>query len=204
VVSVDLIVLWRCALGDRIILSRITTALVLFITLFLNGCKNVLPTAGPTLTRTIIITPTTPEVELAFETIERADIPGTGGEYQGRDPKMSIITRIEEIDALGDTISLSAQDELRKLDFNQYFVIAIFQGLKGTNMYGVDIQQVTKSGNTITIFAHFTERNPELAAAAVNTSPYHVVKVQKDGLQGEFDFFLNVDGEVILKVPSTL
>jgi hypothetical protein len=153
---------------------------------------------------TIILTPTTPGVELVFETIERADIPGTGGEYQGKDPKMSIIARAEEIDALGDTISLSAQDELRKLDFNQYFAIAVFQGLKGTNMYGVDIQRVTKNGNAITIFTHFTERNPELAAAAINTSPYHIVKVQKDGLQGKFDFFLNVDGEVILKTSSTL
>ena len=142
--------------------------------------------------------------ELAFETIERAELPGTGGEYQGEDPKMVIITRQEEIDTLGDSISFSAQDELRNLDFNEYFGIAVFQGLKGTNMYGVDIQRVTKSGNTITIFAHFTERNPELAAAAVNTSPYHIVKVQKDGLQGEFDFFLNVDGEVILKASSTL
>ena len=80
---------------------------------------------------------------------------------------MAIIARADGIDALGDTISLSAQNELRKLDFNRYFVVAVFQGLKGTNMYGVDIQRVTKTGNAITIFAHFTERNPELAAAAI-------------------------------------
>jgi hypothetical protein len=151
-----------------------------------------------------MFTPTPPGVELAFETIETADFPGTGDEYPGENPRMVIIARAEERDALGDTISLSAQDELRKVDFNQVFVLAVFQGLKGTNMYGVDIQRVTKSGNTITIFAHFTERNPELEASAVNTSPYHIVKVQKDGLQGEFDFFLIVDGETILKVSSRL
>ena len=179
-------------MGDKIILSRITAGLALFTGLFLNGCKNVLPTT--------MFTPTSQGVELAFETIERSDVPG----IQGEDPKMVIIARGEEIDTLGDTISFSAQDELRNLDFNEYFVIAVFQGLKGTNMYGVDIQRVTKSGNTLTIFAHFTERNPELGAADVNTSPYHLVKVQKNGLQGEFDFFLNVDGQVILKVSSTL
>jgi hypothetical protein len=184
--------------------ARIAAGLAFFMALSMKGCQNVLPTAGPTFMPTIIITPTTPGVELAFETIERADIPGTGGEYQGRDPRMVVIASAKEIDALGKTISLSAQDELRKLDFNQYFAIAVFQGLKGTNMYGVDIQQVTKNGNTITIFAHFTERDPELAAASINTSPYHIVKVRKDGLEGELDFFLNVAGEVILKVSSTL
>jgi hypothetical protein len=191
-------------LGDRTILSKIATGLVLFIAFILIGCKNVLPIAGPTLMPTTMFTPTTLGVELAFETIERADVPGTGGEYQGEDPRMIIINSAEQIDALGETISLSAQDELRKLDFNQYFAIAVFQGLKGSNMYGVDIQRVTRNGKTITISAHFTERDPERTAADVNTSPYHIVKVQKDGLQGELDFFLNVDREVILRVSSTL
>jgi hypothetical protein len=180
------------------------------IELMLSGCDNAIPTAAPTMTpaasptSTTVFTPTVQGEELAFETIERAETPGTGGEYPGRDPRVVVIARVEEIDALKDTISIAAQNELRKLDFNSYFAIAVFQGLKNTNKYGVDIQRVIRNGNQIAVFAHFTERDPELEAADIITSPYHIVRVEKDGFQGEFEFFLNVDGEVILKVSSTL
>lgn len=176
--------------------------------LMLSGCNAILPTTtattAPAPAPTLALTPTVQGVELPFETVERADLPGTGGEYQGITPSLLIITRSEDVSSLGDTISLSAQDELHKLEFDQYFAIAVFQGKKGSNMYGVDIQRVIRDENRITVYTHFTERDPQREAGPVVTSPYHIVKVSREGLQGNFDFFLNGDGEVILKVSATL
>ena len=181
--------------------NRVVTSCLL-LGLLLNGCNAIPPTTA--LAPTLVLTPTVPGVELLFETVERAEISGTGDDYPGKTPNLMVITRAEDVIALGNTVSPSAQDELSKLDYNIYFVLVVFQGIKGTNMYGVDIQRVTRDENRITVFAHFTERDPEMAAADVITSPYHIVKVPRDGLKGEFEFFLNGDGEVILKVTATL
>lgn len=170
----------------------------------LSGCNAISPTTAPAPVPTLVLTPTVQGVELPFETVERTEISGTGDDYPGKTPTLIVITRAEDITSLGNTISPSAQEELRKLDYNNYFVIVVFQGIKGTNMYGVNIQSVTKDENRITVFAHFTQRDPEMAAADVVTLPYHIVKVPRNGLKGNFDFFLNGDGEVILKVSATL
>ena len=134
------------------------------------------------------------EVDLLFETIEKSE----RSRYSMPDSKMVIITEAGERNALESIVSLNAQAQLQDLDFDQYFAVAVFQGLKGTNMYGADIQRMARRGDTITVYAHFTERDPELVAADINTSPYHLVKVQKGGtLQGRIEFVLNVDGTMV-------
>ena len=165
----------------------------------------VTPTPPPAPTPTRFATPNPPPgVQLPFETVERADLPGTGGEYASEVPALAVIASPKEAAALGDTISLAAQDALGKLDYSSQFAIAVFQGIKGSNMYGVEIQRLYWDSDRITVVAHFTERNPELEAAAVQTSPYHIVRLPKAGLQGELQFILNADGEDILSVPARL
>ena len=176
----------------------------LLLGVVLSGCNAISPTTVPAPAPKLALTPTVQGVEIPFETVERTDISGTGDDYPGKTPNLIVITGAEDVIALGNTISPSAQDELSKLDYNIYFVLVVFQGIKGTNMYGVDIQRVIRDENRITVYTHFTERDPQREAGPVVTSPYQIVKVPRNGLQGEFEFVLNGDGEVILKVSSTL
>lgn len=145
------------------------------------------------------------EVDLPFETIERRDTPGTGRNYERKEPKLVIIAEEVEIDALGGTISPKAVAELHNLDFSKFFVASVFQGLKITNQYGAEIRRVTQRGNTIIVHAHFTERDPRRVAADVMTSPYHVVKVQKaENLRGKLEFVLQVDGKELIRQTYVL
>jgi hypothetical protein len=138
------------------------------------------------------------QVELSFETIEMAEIPGTGYEYPGKEPALVIITKREDVASLGDIVSKQSQLILNSLNFSDYFVITVFQGIKGTTSYGVEIQRIFKKDNVITIYTHFTERDPSLSAGTLMTSPYHIVKIPRQGLFGQMEFILFADGEEII------
>jgi len=141
------------------------------------------------------------EVVLPFETIERADIPGTGEEYEGEEPKLAIIADATELDTLGNTVSLDAQAQLQDLDFDQYFAIVVFEG-QHSDMpplrSGVEVQRISRKGSTITIYAHSYEPVEGYEQVIIKTSPYHLVKMRKgENMQGEFQFVLGVDGTVV-------
>jgi hypothetical protein len=146
--------------------------------------------------------------DLPFETLERADSAGTGKYYEDEEPKLVIVTGAEEIDLLGNTISLDAQAQLRSLDFDRFFVIAVFQGRRSslpTPRSGVEVQRCHRKGSTVTIYAQFHEpvegheRHPEM------NSPYHLVKIRKgEDMQGKFEFVLNVDGAVVSQQTHSL
>jgi hypothetical protein len=139
------------------------------------------------------------EFEVSFETIEMAEIPGTGFEYPGREPALVIITSRDDIPLLGKNVSKHSQSFLNPIDFSGHFVLTVFQGIKGTNLYGVEIQHIFQKGNVITIYAHFTERDPSVGAGTIMTSPYHIVKVSRQGLVGPMEFVLLADGEEIIR-----
>ncbi len=145
-----------------------------------------------------------PEIELPFEAIERAEIPGTGYEYQGREPALVAIAKKEDIDLLGNTVSIDAQLSLEAIQFDDYFAVVVFQGLKGTTMYGVEIQRILRKGNVMMIFTHFTERDPSIGAGAMITSPYHIVKIPRQGLSGNIEFVLYADGQEIIHTTNTI
>jgi hypothetical protein len=144
------------------------------------------------------------EVELSFETIEIAEIPGTGYEYQGKEPSLVIVADKGGIDLLGKNVSTESLAKLENLDFGKFFAIVVFQGIKGTNLYGVEIQRITKQQNTLNIFAHFTERDPSIGASTVVTSPYHIVRIPKKGLSGRIEIVLYSDGREITRRSYTM
>jgi len=142
--------------------------------------------------------------ELPFETIEIAEIPGTGFEYQGLDPNLVIITGKGGIQQLGNTISTTSQSMLETLDFNKYLALVVFQGFKGTTLYGVEVQRITRLRNIVNIYAHFTERDPSIGAGDIVTSPYHIVKIPRQGLKGNIEFILYANGEEAIRQTYTL
>lgn len=138
------------------------------------------------------------QIELSFETIEMAEIPGTGYEYPGKEPTIVIVSKRDDSTLLGDNVSKQSQSILDSVNFKDYFVLTVFQGIKGTTLYGVEIQHIFKRGNVITIYAHFTERGPSVGAGSIMTSPYHIVKIPRQGLIGHMEFVLFADGEEII------
>ncbi len=93
---------------------------------------------------------------------------------------------------------------LRELNFSQYFAVAVFQGLKPWANYDVEIRQIIYQDNVVTIYAHFVEPRPGQALSPIETSPYYLVKVQKEGLTGKKEFILNADGTTVDQQTHTL
>ena len=141
------------------------------------------------------------ETLLSFKTIEQADSSGTGEAYRDIEPTVIIITHPNEIANLNGWINESGQEKLQALAYKNYFALAVFQGFKPTLEYGVKINRITKHNNEINIYTHFQERNPNLEAADLESSPYHVVQVQKTGEEGQvFTFNLIVSNTIVTSV----
>lgn len=166
-------------------------ALAALVAFGLAGC------GGPEPTSTAAILKT----DLPFETIERADSSGTGQYYEGKDPKLVVLTEAGEYEALGNTVSVEAQMQLRDINYGEYLVVAVFQGWRPsvpTPQSGVEIHTISIEENTITIQAHFFEPVEGYEQLDTESSPYHLVKVRRrEDMQGETEFILNVDGTMV-------
>lgn len=142
---------------------------------------------------------------MPFETIEKGEFPPeTPQHYEGKEPQLVIISGVADIAGLGHSVSPKAEAALRELNFSQYFATAVFQGLKPWFNYSVEIRQITYQDNVVTIYAHFIEPQPGQALNPAEASPYHLVKVQKEGLTGKKEFILNADGTIVDQQTHTL
>ncbi len=119
---------------------------------------------------------------LSFETIEQ-DIycPESGVLNESHEPGLIIVSQAEERDRLVNLINSGSMWQLRRLDYGQYFALAAFQGRKGSIGYEIQIDQISREGNTVNVYARLNEPEPNTNVGATVTSPYHVVKVQKTG-----------------------
>jgi hypothetical protein len=113
---------------------------------------------------------------LPFETIELFD----HSQYSGP-PRAILVTNQQEIGKLNGLVSQKAIDRLAELDFQQYFAIAVFRGRQATSGYDTIIERVARQGNKIVIYAQFWEPSPYYEVQEAATSPYHVIKVRRDG-----------------------
>jgi len=145
--------------------------------------------AGCSREQEIVLPTETTEITIPFETIEKSEEPVTGEYYEGSEPKLVVITKIEDIDTLGNTISTNAQERLRNLDYNQQIAIVVFQS-DHIDWIGIEIQRVTLKNNLVMIEADITERNPEYEFLDTKLSPYHVISIPKAGLEQETTFEL--------------
>lgn len=140
--------------------------------------------------------------ELSFETIEVENESASSGEYyEEQEPGIVIVAKPEEISSLGSWISSKALNQLGRLDFESYFAIAVFQGRKPTSRYGVEITDVTFDDDKVTISTQFLERPADEEATDEVTSPYHLIRVQKNGMRGRSIMFeLVVSGTIVTSV----
>ncbi|MBM3301954.1 MAG: protease complex subunit PrcB family protein [Deltaproteobacteria bacterium] len=136
--------------------------------------------------------------ELHFVGVEQRQTPRIGKLHESKEPGLMIIGRPQELAQVYPFVSPDAQLLLEEVDFDDYFVAVVFQGWKPTDSYGAQVRRITQTDEVVTLYAHFTERDPERVAAHVVTSPYHVVKVRRPDPTGkEIEFLLNADGRVV-------
>lgn len=120
------------------------------------------------------------EIQLPFDTIERNDNLSAEEGYSGQEPRVIFITTRQAIDRLKGLVTQETIDRLAELNFQQYFVLAVFRGRQATFGYDTIIERVARRGNKIVIYAQFWEPSPYYVVQAAETSPYHVIKVRRD------------------------
>jgi len=141
------------------------------------------------------------EEEITFESISKDEY----ALYEGKSPGLIIVSRLDEINKLQEMLSRKHREVLNGLDLAHFLAVAVLQGQKPSNMYGAEVQKVTRVGaNEIRLYAHFTERDPKREAAGVMTKPYHLIRIPRDGLLGDVTFVLYEDGEELLREKHTI
>lgn len=94
--------------------------------------------------------------ELFFETVEH--------EYStiGREslrvykPRLVVITKSEDIQALEDLIYPDTLELLEGLDYREYFAITVFQGSQGSTGYDIQVNKIVNQGNAIKVYNNYT------------------------------------------------
>lgn len=112
-----------------------------------------------------------------------------------------IIAEAKETDLLGSMISPKAQMQVQNMDFSQYFAVAVFQGVKPTSGYDIEIKKVTQIGSAVIVYAHFVIPEPMDTTQQIETSPYQLLKVSKGDLHGQVEFTLRADGTAVVSPP---
>ena len=178
--------------------------LCLFISLLFAGCtKQPEPTITP-------ITPT--GAVLPFEVIEKEDyLPGAPSDvdykdipiyYPGAGPAVFVLAKKEDIQLVERHISTPSTQTLENLDFKHTFALVIFQGARASTGYGVEIQEIRQKDHQIDIFTIFSEPAPDIEKGAAISSPFEVVALPRNDLQGEYQFNLIVASKNILQITE--
>lgn len=121
------------------------------------------------------------EIDLSFESIEQKDWSGSKHPYDNRDPGLAIISSTQEIVNVSDFVTDSITTKLEQINFDDNFVVFVFQGKKPSSGYEVNIARITQAGKTVYIYAQFNEPKPGDPKTDEVTSPYQVVQVKRNG-----------------------
>lgn len=153
-------------------------------------------TAMPDVT---IVAPTVETIELPFETIEISDWPNDANKEPVYDQRLVLVNYQAELEQLTNHISSKALAHLSELNYEKYFVIAVFRGRRPTTGYDVEIERVVKQDDKIVVYTRFWELSPYYGVSEVETAPYHVVKVQRPaGVGRQFELLM----QAILITPT--
>ncbi len=135
--------------------------------------------------------------EIPFQTIAE----GVGGlGYESKKPALIIMTRPEAFESLALDVTFPPDllEKVSSLDYEQYFVVLVLQGLQGTSGYHVAVQHIVQEGDQIFIQADFIQPELNTMVLPVLTSPYHLIAVSKEGFQNLQVNFLLVEEDVTL------
>jgi hypothetical protein len=139
--------------------------------------------------------------ELEFETIELTDAPSTPYMYKGQEPNVFVITKTDNIKELEEIISRSSLEELNNIDFDTHFVLAIFRGVTPSDLYYIEVKRIDLREGTMIIDVDLSEGPLDVERSGIAETPYHIIKLSKDQLFGEYTIEL-VGEETILTMKA--
>lgn len=137
------------------------------------------PTPVPTLSGT----------RLAFETVEQRD-QARGADYEQPQPGLAVIAGLADLDREPLYVSPETIETLASLDFDRYIGLIVYQGGKPSTGFGVTIQEIVVRDAQVIVVADFETPAPDQEVGAEETSPFHVVTVERGALTSKVTFVL--------------
>ena len=132
--------------------------------------------------------------ELVFYNIGQTNYKATKEEDQ---PRLSVIKSQEEIGPVVKWIRPEHLPLIQNVDYDEKLVIIIFSGYRGENKQGIEITQIVKKGNAVTLSVSFTSPTEGEVRNPLVTSPYLILDVKKMDIPENPTFFLIADGKEI-------
>lgn len=112
--------------------------------------------------------------EIKFETVSKQQVSDHSQKQN------YVINSSQEWEQLWDKItSPTAQAFPTPLDFEKETVVAVFQGLRSSAGYAIEVTRIVRVSNTIEVFVTQTSPGKSCLTAQVITTPYHLVKIEK-------------------------
>lgn len=115
-------------------------------------------------------------------------------------PRLSVITRQDEIISVEKWIRPEHLPLIRGVDYNDALVLVIFSGVRGQTDHGIEINQIVKNGNEVTLSVTFTTPAEGEAHGQIITSPYLILEIQRMNLPENPKFILIADGKEIDRI----
>lgn len=81
----------------------------------------------------------------------------------------------------------SPKPDTPQINFFRDMVIGVFTGLKPSGGYGVEIAKIERDEKAMTVFYRETMPSPEDIASAVMTQPYHLIRIEKQNFEIDFE-----------------
>jgi len=138
---------------------------------------------------------------LAFKTIEQMDFAGTGQMYQNNQPTVLIFSSFEDVLSINGLVTEDAIDQLAALDYDTHFSLIVFDGLKPALGYGIEVIQAIRDDGSLYVDARRTEPEPGSTPTGLQSSPYHLIAVEKgSNWEGNVTFVLLINNEDVYRV----
>jgi len=124
------------------------------------------------------------ETKMSFETIEQNEYIESSG-YSGDEIQLKIVSSTDEVNELGTWVSEDSRSKIRELDFTSEFALAVFRGKMPSSGYNIEIVKVARQNTVVNLQIILLDPIPEIQKNDIETSPYHLVKIEKDGKWNE-------------------
>jgi hypothetical protein len=145
-----------------------------------------------------------PKTSLSYETIS-----GLGdSRYREIQPLYLVAADLTAAAAIQRWANPAAEKAMGSLNYEEYFVIAVFQGEKTTGGYKAEIARIIQCRDQVEVKIHFTEPKPGQGVAMSHVSPTHIVKVKKAGMpqRGRLTFIFrdDISGQELARQEHTI
>jgi len=123
-----------------------------------------------------------PIIRLEFVTIEK-------GFFSGITERKNVVIRTQDEWAKlwnKYTSTRIPHPEAPVIALTENIILAVFMGEKASGGFAIEITRVEKCGGELVVFFSEVEPSPGTVVAAVLTQPYHIIKIEKIGLQIKF------------------